>query len=311
MTASRDKTVRIWDARIPATLDAQIAWSAASQAGAISETERSRLGLPDTRTVARLARGSACDLASAAFYDPERQSSGAAQTDINVDIANSACAAETAKPAHAVRLDYQLGRALLAKREPADARRKFEFAVSKGYRAAGIDLGNLLTDATAGVPDPLRAISLYENAWSNKVPIAAFALGHLYEYGVRDAKEQFNKDTVKAWAWYQKGADAGEPSALARFGERAETSALTEQDPERNNDLLLEAFRFYARAAERARNENWPDEAWRHWRYRRATLAQLLAREGMMRQVAEAYTAAREQQPLRVTTLWEEIKNKL
>jgi hypothetical protein len=48
---------------------------------------------------------------------------------------------------------------------------------------------------------------------------------------------------------------------------------------------LLSAFRFYAAAAERARDAAWPDEAWRHWRYRRATLARLLAREGMMGQV--------------------------
>jgi hypothetical protein len=36
-------------------------------------------------------------------------------------------------------------------------------------------------------------------------------------------------------------------------------------------------------------------EAWRSWRYRRATLARLLAREGMMSPVANAYTAVREQ----------------
>jgi hypothetical protein len=59
--------------------------------------------------------------------------------------------------------------------------------------------------------------------------------------------------------------------------------------------LLLRAFRFYAAAAERAHDEDWPDEAWRHWRYRRATLARLLAREGMMSQVANAYTSVSEQ----------------
>ena len=59
--------------------------------------------------------------------------------------------------------------------------------------------------------------------------------------------------------------------------------------------LLLRAFRFYAAAAERAHDEDWPDEAWRGWRYRRATLARLLAREGMMTQVADAYTSVHEQ----------------
>ena len=46
---------------------------------------------------------------------------------------------------------------------------------------------------------------------------------------------------------------------------------------------------LYAAAADRARYEDWPDDAWKHWRYRRATLARLLAREGMMQQVADAY----------------------
>jgi len=31
---------------------------------------------------------------------------------------------------------------------------------------------------------------------------------------------------------------------------------------------------------------------WRNWRYRRATLARLLAREGMMQQMGDAYIVA-------------------
>ncbi len=42
-------------------------------------------------------------------------------------------------------------------------------------------------------------------------------------------------------------------------------------------------------AAERAHDEDWPEDAWKQWRYRRATLARLLARQGMMQQVADTY----------------------
>jgi hypothetical protein len=35
--------------------------------------------------------------------------------------------------------------------------------------------------------------------------------------------------------------------------------------------------------------DDWPDEAYRTWRYQRASLARLLANEGMMRDVADAY----------------------
>ena len=147
--------------------------------------------------------------------------------------------------------------------------------------------------------DYARAVSLYEKAWRDGVPIAAFELGQLYERGFRAAAETApvarQPDLSKAWSWYRKGADIGEPNALARFGERDETSAVTESSPQKRDALLLKAFASYAAAADRAQAEGWPDDTWRHWRYRRATLARLLAREGMMPEVADAYMAVREQ----------------
>ena len=52
---------------------------------------------------------------------------------------------------------------------------------------------------------------------------------------------------------------------------------------------MLDAFELYAAAAERARLEDWPAELWRDWRYRRASIARLLARDGEMLAVAERY----------------------
>ena len=80
------------------------------------------------------------------------------------------------------------------------------------------------------------------------------------------------------------------------------------QDPSKAYSLLLRAFLFYAAAAKRAYDEDWPDEAWRHWRYRRATLARLLAHEGMMSQVADAYTSMREQMIPHKPALRDDIK---
>jgi TPR repeat protein len=186
-----------------------------------------------------------------------------------------------------------MGRALLAKGDANGARRQFEIAVAKGYRAARIDLADLLVDASTGKGNPGRAMSLYEQAWVDGVQIAAFKLGCLLEYGVRSADAAagvLNTDTPKAWSWYQRGADAGEPNALARFAERDERNALAPTDPLKRNAELLQAFTLYAAAAERARQEDWPDSAWKDWRYRRATLARLLANAGLMQQVADAYT---------------------
>jgi hypothetical protein len=83
------------------------------------------------------------------------------------------------------------------------------------------------------------------------------------------------------------------PNALARFAAREESAALLPENAAKRSAHWFAAFKYYAAAAERARREDWPDSAWRNWRYRRATLARMLARDGMMQQVAEAYAAAR------------------
>jgi TPR repeat protein len=315
VTASFDKTARIWDARVPASIDAQIIWATSAETDPLSDVDRKELGLPlYSRARTWPTKASACDQATAAFYDPERLAPGASQANINVDIATSSCSAEIVKSGHTARLDYQMGRALLAKGDVNGAKRQFELAVSNGYRVAGFDLADLLVSVADSVPDPKRAASLYEMAWRDGVHIAAFELGKLYEYGVRGAEaaatEPPKQDLRQAWSWYQKGADVGEPNALARFAERAERSALT-ADPTNRNGLLLQAFRFYAAAAERAHEEDWPDDAWKHLRYRRASLARLLAHEGMMRQVADAYAAILEKGSLRPPTLWQRIDAKL
>jgi hypothetical protein len=93
----------------------------------------------------------------------------------------------------------------------------------------------------------------------------------------------------RAWVWYRKGAQAGEPNALARLAEREEAVTLSAHDVETRDAQLLRAFSLYFAAAERARQEGWPDDAWLAWRHRRATLARLLGHAGMMRTVANAY----------------------
>ena len=298
VTASADKTARVWNARVPAGLDAQIVWSESAEFDPLSEVERTRLGMrPDPRRRTWPGVASACDQAAGAIHDPDRLTTGTSQGSIAAEVAGTACSEEIAKRGNIPRLVYQNGRALLAKHDLKGARQQFELAVSKGYRAARVDLAGLLLDASAGTPDPARAASLYDKAWQSGVAVAAFELGHLYEFGVRGADARtipaLREDPSAAWSWYQKGADVGEPHALARVAERDAANALAESSAPRRKRLLLQAFGSFAAAAERAENEDWPDEVWRNWRYRRATLARLLAREGMMQEVADAYAAVR------------------
>jgi WD40 repeat protein/serine/threonine protein kinase len=280
VTGSLDRTARIWEARVPATLDAQILWEAAAVTDPLPEADRADLGVPpDARVRTWPVKESSCDLAAAAVYDPDRVTPGVLATSINVDIAGAACSAEIGKPRHVARSDFEMGRTLAAKADAAGAKRHFETALAKGYRAAGVDLADLLA--------PERSIPLYESAWKAGVTIAAFRLGHLYETGGRDVQPS-ERD---AWLWYQRGADAGEPNALARFAQREEIAALSVSDSSKRNAQLLQAFKLYAAAAMKAHEDAWPDDAWKHWRYRRASLARVLAHEAMMRPVADTYAA--------------------
>ena len=208
-----------------------------------------------------------------------------------------------------------MGRALLAKHDVKGARQEFELATSRGYRAAAIDLAAVLQDRSAGMLDPARSVTLLERAWNDKVPIAAYELGHVYEIGSPVAAVGVNLelqvDVAKAWSWYQKGADVGEPNALARFAERDEENALAESSSTKRNLLLLRAFTRFAAAAKRAHDEDWPDNAWKSWRYRRATLARLLAREGMMQQVADSYRTVLAQFAPGSPTTWERMTSAL
>jgi TPR repeat protein len=164
-----------------------------------------------------------------------------------------------------------------------------------GYRSAAIDLAFLLARNPGKAEDVTRAIALDEQAYGRGIAIAAFHLGSFYEHGVRRARGDrgfwLEPDPARASAWYRKAADVREPNALALFAERADAAASRETDAAKIHSLQRESFRLYAAAVERARIEDWPLEAYRGWRYRRASLARLLAREGMMPEVAATYGA--------------------
>ncbi len=94
----------------------------------------------------------------------------------------------------------------------------------------------------------------------------------------------------------ERGRRRRTPLRWHRFAERDDRAALNnEESVAARSTRLLQAFRYYAAATERARLEDWPDDAWRDWRYRRASIARLLERAGMMDQVAAEYAAVRKQ----------------
>jgi len=308
VTASDDTTARIWDARTPA-LDDQVLWTEAAQFDPLPSPERFRLGLPTPADVRQWEPNpSQCDQSAGAPYDPDGRAPGAMLDRIVPEIAVGACSRET-NNADARSL-YQKGRALMANGQSSEARRDLEDALARGYRAARIDLGILLLQPSAAMVDVPRAVSLFEQAWTDGLTIAGFELGSLYEHGVNrtgaNIEYLFAPDAARASSWYQRAAEAGDPSALAHFAEKAGETASSERAAVNKNAYLLESFKHYAAAAETARQANWPDDAWRSWRYHRASLARLLAREGMVENVAHAYDDVRKH-AVRPRTMWHRI----
>ena len=307
LSASDDRTARVWDAATAAQ-QVQDEYTEAAQLDPLSSTERLQFGLGRAFDVRQWPNGaSKCEELTAAPYDPERRTPGVTQDLIVVDEADSACG-PNAKDQDSARVLYQHGRVRIAATDFVQARRDLEDALAGGHRAAAVDLGALLSQPSDGMLDIRRAISLYERAWADGITFAAFKLGSLYERGVRahDATDYLLPPAESnAWAWYQKGADAGEPNALARYGQKEEGAALSTTDSDRTAHLLR-AFRYYASAAERARLEDWPDTAWRDWRYRRASIARALVRAGMMEEVAATYAEVCKQH-----TRWEAIREQV
>ena len=249
------------------------------------------------------------DQSAAAPYDPDRRAPGTLLDGIVSAIAAAACA-DGHGSGDTSRSLYQHGRALLAGGNLAVARRDFEDALAHGYRAAGIELGMLFSQPTHRMLDIPRAISLYVQAWNHGVAIAAYELGNLYEHGVSRTSDNSDHflapDEALAWSWYSKGAGAGEPNALARIAKRDDGAAMSSENPTNRNSYLLESSTHYAAAAERARHDDWPDEAWRNSPIHRASLARVLAREGMIQEVADAYDGVCRQSAPR-PSLWERL----
>jgi WD40 repeat protein/serine/threonine protein kinase len=292
VTASDDGTARIWDTQTP-PVSTQIAWAAAAEFDPLSSTQRAALGLSGPTDVRGFALPhSVCDELAGAPYDPDRRAAGVAAAQIEPEPAIAACTPRSGAEQSA-REHYEYGRALAAGNQATAARGELEKAVARGYRAAGIDLARLLMRPPAAATDVTRANALLEHAWSQGTNRAAFELGSLYEHGVRSA------DDAQAWIWYRRAADAAEPNALARYGRKEQLAAQIAGDRLERRRHQLEAFKFYALAAEGARRAGWPDGVWRNWRLRRASLARLLALQGAMPDVAAAYATVRAREPVR------------
>jgi len=305
-SAASDNTARIWDAHVTTDWRSQFLWELAFEPDPLTEVQRTQIGIPfnmtalangalqtqqatSTAIAAKASEEIRCSRETAAYYDPDRVTPGIRQSDINADLARSACLSRALASASGGRILYLEGRAALASGDAKAARLHFESALAAGYRTAGLDLGVLLTDPSAQMLDPALGIPYLEKAWASGVLAAGFQLGVLYEHGILAGAGGSNlrPDMSKAWQWYELAAAREEPHSLARLAERTEREAL--EKPGADGNLLLQAFKLYALAEMHARSQQWPDRVSKTWRYRRSTLARVLDFDGHLQQVADVY----------------------
>ena len=165
-------------------------------------------------------------------------------------------------------------------------------------------------DKTARVWDARIPTLEHQLAWAEAAQFDALSSSARFALGLPVAtgdEYRLSDDGARAWLGYRRPAESREPKALARLAEEADEAALVAKTDAERNAHLLDAFRYFAAAAARAQSEGSPDSAWKRWRYRRASLARLLARAGMMQQVAQIYENVRVRNDPRPATLWDRL----
>jgi hypothetical protein len=165
------------------------------------------------------------------------------------------------------------------------------FAPGGGQISTGSDDGSLrVWDVT---PPALRQAGLIDLGAQASDAALAWARAASFEPLSSDARRQLGLRPASAprtGAGREAAADA--PQALAKVAANAERRALAASTPAAAQAGFAQALCDYALAAIRAEADDWPDDRWRGWRYRRASLARLLAARGALGAAASAYGAA-------------------
>jgi WD40 repeat protein/serine/threonine protein kinase len=180
-----------------------------------------------------------------------------------------------------------------------DAQRGEQLAVLAGHTAAVRDAAysgdgtRVITasdDQTAKVWDAHPPADLATQVlWSSAAEIDPLSDAERSRLGIpRDPRVKAPDRTQPA----ASDSDVAEPDSLPELASREELAAIGENDPAVRDQRLLRALALYSTAAEQGRLQGRSDDRFRHWCYRRASLARVLAAEGLMQQVAQSYQAA-------------------
>jgi len=317
VTASRDKTARVWDARSGAPLVVLSGHLDRVYSAAYSP-DGTRIVTASRDKTARLwDAGSGMELAALSGHDDEVMTAAYAPDGRHIVTASLDGTARVwdARTGAVLEVLSAHGGRVLAAAYAHNGKRIVTASDDKTARiwdaASGEQLAALAGHADVVIsadysPDGSRIVTASADktarVWSAHVPAAATAQILWGAAAEPDPLPEFDRAQLGLPVGPNDGRDDAHPhpgdehgrgpNALADGAARAERAAQSAPDPKARDALLLEAFRGYALAAERARLEHWPDDAWRVWRHRRASLARVLALEDLMPEVSDAYAAA-------------------
>ena len=182
-----------------------------------------------------------CDQLTAHPDDPDKTPGTSAKFYLlqkKAHIAVNACRlALTAEPNNP-RLQFQLGRAYVAKKENKQAVNYFRKASKQKYKAAIVSLGIMFRQGWGVEKDLKHAERLFRQG------IELNSARGMYELGVLFGQVEEKEDFVKALKWYRRAADHGFPQALNNVGYMYAEGRGVEKS-------AIEAVKWFQRAAEK------------------------------------------------------------
>lgn len=189
----------------------------AFQAPIGSERRSGRITLkaPGTQVVAALEVKPTldpCDAEAAAPLDLQGVAGGKLPNEIQ-PAALAACRAATARAPEINRFHYQLGRALLADRKPAEARKAIDEAAGRRHLRAIWEQGNFLALGAFGKPDLAAAAERYRSCAIGGDPYCLFSWGKALFYGQGVAQ-----DVKRGLELMLRSAELGHTYAMNELG---------------------------------------------------------------------------------------------
>ncbi|MBK9081533.1 MAG: caspase family protein [Rhizobiales bacterium] len=181
----------------------------------------------------------ACDAEAGAPLDLQGVARGRLPNEIDAKALED-CRSAAARQPDVARFRYQLGRALIAARKPAEARDQIAEAARRRHLRAIWEQGNFEAFGAFGKPDLAKAAALYQSCSTGGDPYCLFSYGKALFYGQGEAK-----NVSRGLELMLGAAELGHTYAMNEIGYVFTYGRNVEKDVERG-------LRFYEAGAARA-----------------------------------------------------------